>query len=403
MSKLFEVEEIRMKKQFIVAGMIVVLLVVGLSGCTDFPDYDGDGNGDDGDNGGDGGNGGDNGYDTDDWVIETVDSPTSSGTSVGTYSSIDIDSAAKPHIAYYSYQDGDLKYAKQITPNHWETETADSNGSVGRYVSMDLDLDDNAHIAYYYHGFNYNGKAMYAHWDGSSWMVETIDEGGDIGYYTSIAVDTYYYTPHVAYMDGTNYLLKYAKRTGPGSWDITTIDTLEGYADISIALDSNNYPHIAYYDSYNRHLRYARYDGNVWHTEVVDSEDAVGDYCSIALDEDDDVHIAYNDLVYSAMKYATAPIGTSLWDIQQASQVGDGGDGHYTSIDIGPYDKVHISHWDYFDSQLKYTYYDGALWYTKTVANNVDHDTSIAVDPYGTPYISYYDTGDNSLKCAYLT
>jgi len=33
MSKLFEVEEIGMKKQFIVAGTVVVLLVAGLSGC----------------------------------------------------------------------------------------------------------------------------------------------------------------------------------------------------------------------------------------------------------------------------------------------------------------------------------------------------------------------------------
>lgn len=43
----------------------------------------------------------------DGWFIETVDA----GGDVGKYTSIDLDSSNYPHISYFDYSNGDLKYA----------------------------------------------------------------------------------------------------------------------------------------------------------------------------------------------------------------------------------------------------------------------------------------------------
>ena len=117
----------------------------------------------------------------DDWTVQTVDA----NGSVGTYSSLELDSDGFPHIAYYDAGQQDLKYARW-NGSSWETETVDSGGQVGDYCSLALDSSDNPHITYL--DLDY-GDLKLARWTGSSWDIRTVDSTGNCGVFTSVALE----------------------------------------------------------------------------------------------------------------------------------------------------------------------------------------------------------------------
>ena len=67
---------------------------------------------------------------------------------IGWYTSLALDSNGHPHISYYDYTNGDLKYAIW-TGSSWNIESVDTDGNVGRYTSIALDNNDNPYISYY--------------------------------------------------------------------------------------------------------------------------------------------------------------------------------------------------------------------------------------------------------------
>jgi hypothetical protein len=82
------------------------------------------------------------------WHREIVDA---CGTA-GEYSSIAIDSNGTPHISYYDHvsaYDGDLKYAFRTPQGAWAIAVVDWEGDVGIDTSLALDAAGNPHIAYY--------------------------------------------------------------------------------------------------------------------------------------------------------------------------------------------------------------------------------------------------------------
>jgi len=68
---------------------------------------------------------------------------------VGMYTSIQVDNLLRPHISYYDYTHGDLKYAGMLVGNQWTIETIDPNGDVGMFTSMDLNLKNQPCVSYY--------------------------------------------------------------------------------------------------------------------------------------------------------------------------------------------------------------------------------------------------------------
>jgi hypothetical protein len=78
-----------------------------------------------------------------DWQYETVDDDGN----VGAYNSLALDGANQPRIAYYVWEDSDLRYAF-YSDTHWFTETVDSIDDVGTYLSLDLDTNNQPHISY---------------------------------------------------------------------------------------------------------------------------------------------------------------------------------------------------------------------------------------------------------------
>jgi len=203
---------------------------------------------------------------------------------VGQHASLALTSSGSPCTSYFSGSDGgSLKYTCQ-TGSTWQSEIVDS-GHVGWSTSLAMDAADHPHISYY----NYSaGSVKYAYYDGTAWHTETVEGyGGRFGEFNDLALDAAGH-PHIAYTGaGTNWqVLKYAYYDG-STWHKETVDGL-GDADVgsyvSLALDADGHPHLSYQDDTNLDLRYAYYDGSTWHTEMVERVWIVAAYPSLALD-----------------------------------------------------------------------------------------------------------------------
>jgi PKD repeat protein len=183
------------------------------------------------------------------WQVQTVDPVRLKY--IGSPTSLALDSAGRPHIAYQDGDNEDLKYARWDGAT-WQIQTVDSTDDVGIYPSLALDSADQAHVSY---RDRTNGDLKYAHWDGAQWQTETVTDTGDVGYFTSLALDSAD-RPHVTYYDETSGGLRYAHWTGT-AWKIDALVTGDQAYYTSLALDSAGHPHVAYQNYSRGDLEYA--------------------------------------------------------------------------------------------------------------------------------------------------
>jgi hypothetical protein len=171
---------------------------------------------------------------------------------VGGYTSIALDSSDNPHISYYDYTNGDLKYA-HWTGSTWSITSVDTTGHVGDFTSIALDSSDNPHISYCDLS---NDDLKYGCWTGSTWSITSVDSAGDVGYDTSIALDSSDY-PHISYCDYGNYDLKYA-RYGPNP-NVLLLSFSAHYDDDAVALqwsvETTEGEQIAGFNLYRREIK----------------------------------------------------------------------------------------------------------------------------------------------------
>jgi fibronectin type 3 domain-containing protein len=197
---------------------------------------------------------------------------------------------------------------------------------------------------------------------------------------------------------------------GPTDWMIVKLDS-EGTVGwyTSIKIDSSDEAYISYYDETNGNLKYATNCGIGeaeltpwnWYT-VDDSTDDVGWCTSIAIDSYKNLHISYYDFTNSDLKYATIsdlddqPVIT-IETLDSSYDVGE-----CTSIAIDSNDAVHISYYNNSNGDLKYATNSGGSWNFVTIdsVGNVGSSTSIAVDSNDHVHISYYDHTNGNLKYA---
>jgi hypothetical protein len=314
-----------------------------------------------------------------------------SGSSVGSHTSITLDSNGYKHISYYDTTSDDLKYATDKSGS-WVTTSIDTSGNVGYYTSIAIDSNDDVHISYL---DDTNNDLKYATDKSGSWVTTSIDTSGIVGYFTSIGIDSND-DVHISYYDTTNGDLKYATDKS-GSWVTTSIDTSGNVGTYtSIAIDSNDDVHISYYDTTNGDLKYATDKSGSWVTTSIDTSGNVGYYTSIAIDSNDAVHISYHDTTNGDLKYATDKSGSWVTTSVDTS----GTVGRDTSIAIDSNDDVHISYYDATNGDLKYATDKSGSWVTTSIdtSGNVGYYTSIAIDSNDAVHISYRDATDDALN-----
>ena len=196
------------------------------------------------------------------WFTQTLDYEGD----VGLYTSIILDSYNRPYISYYDNEKKTLKIAYKSIIGAWIIETVDDGGigvepDVGQYTSIGLEvvgLSEYPHISYYDYT---NGNLKYAYWNGSSWVISVLDSSvDDIGRFSSLVIDPSTNDRHLSYLDGTNGDLKYAfwDDSSSGPWAFEIVDSLGdvGYYS-SIALNSSGDPAISYYDNTLGNLKIA--------------------------------------------------------------------------------------------------------------------------------------------------
>lgn len=318
---------------------------------------------------------------------------------IGWFTSLSIDSKEAPHISYYDYTNGALKYAT-IIGEDWAIQTVDDTVDVGRYISLALDNEGRPHISYYDYT---NGDLKYASLLETGWDIETVDSLGNVGLYTSLALDSMGH-PHIGYCDYTLRNVKYAYFNGD-TWKKTVVDNTammcadDYFCDyISLDLDAYDRPHLSYCDYENFDLRYACLVDDQWQKEVVDSNGNVGVYSSLKLDDTGTPHICYADLTSSRfdLKYATKD--DDGWNIDRVDQSGD--IRKWISLALDDDQNPHISYYDYSKGSLEYTFYSDGEWLKQTIeeAGSTGCFNSLCVISDGSSFISFYDWGNKALK-----
>jgi hypothetical protein len=166
------------------------------------------------------------------WVNISVDT----AGFVGYWTSIAIDSNDAVHISYQDNANANLKYATCASScssaSSWTTTSVDWPGTVGSYTSIAIDSNDAVHISYY---DATNKELKYATCasscsSASSWTKISVDSDipAHVGYWTSIAIDSND-AVHISYYVAINQDLKYAtcasSCSSASSWTTTSVDT----------------------------------------------------------------------------------------------------------------------------------------------------------------------------------
>jgi hypothetical protein len=277
------------------------------------------------------------------------------GMSIGWDASLALDSAGRPHLAYYDAAHGGLWYAQDLGAA-WRFEPIDP--AANNFASLSLGPGDTPHVAYCLYGCAglacYCQQVRYAQRDGPVWVTETLRFGlmGE----PALDVDAAG-RPHLAYAvwsgDTRQSRLLYSFHDGTG-WISETV--AEGVDAPSLALDAAGQPHVGYLDLWKDEVRYAVRGIAGWCAEVVDREvNGAAAATRLALDAAGRPHLSY---------------------------IEDEGEGK---------------------TLAKYAFYDGASWRVETVGGpgQFSRGGALAVDAMGRPHIVYRLTEGNALAYAY--
>jgi len=200
------------------------------------------------------------------WEFSLIDDDTPCTGDAGYSSSLKIDAAGHPHVAYISDDPWGLRYATSQDGVNWTVTKLDELGRMNffsrTYTGMSLALDSQGypHISYYNQTTSDNAPTQlyYLSWNGAAWNRETVVVLSGRDFTTSLAIDAQD-VPHIAYCDVFGKSLNYATRSPSGTWSSqTAVQGTNLLRMPSLALDVAGSPGIAYYDLTGHSLKFAK-------------------------------------------------------------------------------------------------------------------------------------------------
>lgn len=296
-----------------------------------------------------------------------------------------------------------------VQPSTWSIEVVDSLSS-GRFSSLRIDADGNAHVAYMDES---QALLKYAFWDHSlkKWFTTTVDRTGG---FCSLVLDSKQ-LPHISYLDYGTGKLKYAHWSG-SAWQKQVIDIqakeISFYTSITLTPDDR--PSISFYeyfgalDDNSLRLRVVSWNGTAWEVRTVDETKGSGKFNSIATDSS-----GHSQVAYANVKYEDASLRFARWDGHSWRSEFIEGEGKpgtsmwAVSLLLDHADQPHIAYNDVENRTVKYATRENGKWKTEIVAT-LAHEGypdryGVALDDKGNPYISFYDEGAGALKVAHRT
>ncbi|MCK9581277.1 MAG: hypothetical protein M0Q92_12640 [Methanoregula sp.] len=206
---------------------------------------------------------------TGEWEFSLIDDDTPYTGDAGYSSSLKIDAAGHPHVAYISDDPWGLRYATSLDGTNWTVTKLDELDRPNYFyrtysgVSMALDSRGYPHINYYNQTTTDTipSQIYYLSWSGTAWDRETVEVLSKRDFTTSLAIDSRD-VPHIAYCDVGAKALKYATRTPSGVWSEQIVEQGGNTLRMpSLALDSTGRAGIAYYDMTAHALKFAQWTG----------------------------------------------------------------------------------------------------------------------------------------------
>jgi MYXO-CTERM domain-containing protein len=310
---------------------------------------------------------------------------TDAGDDVGLWTSIAVDGAGNPAVAYYDVTNKALKYAS-YDGTSWQTAQVQqaTAGELGKYAEMMI-VNNQPTIAYL---FIEPGEGNLISSGVRLARGSAVGAGAAAWTFEDIAVATDAPCSAGLCPSGTECVVD-GRVCAPTSGDcgecaddcvlidgqpsceaVVSSSATVGYPGgnglyISMDLAPDGSIGLAWYDRVHGNVVAATSAGGAWATVVVDGEDAMGNNtgdkgigCSLDIDDAGNFHIAYVDGLDEAVNYAmvqggTTPVANELVD----SGLGDGDGVHLvgddSSIYVTPGGEVRISYQDATNGTLK--------------------------------------------------
>ncbi len=327
-----------------------------------------------------------------------------------------LDAPAQPVVSYYDVTNGNLKvlYCGDASCTAGNSvQSPDMGGDVGRYTSLVLDAAGRPVVAYW---DDTNSRLKVLHCGNANCTagnsVQAPDIAGIAGIDVSLALDAVG-NPVISYSDITNSDLRLLHCNDPdcaiGIPSMTAADAAAAYT--SLALDAAGNPVVSYYDTNSHDLK-------VWHTGVggsltaPDTNGDVGQFTSLALDAAGNPVVSYYDNTLDDLKVLHCNDANCDSAVNGAESIESpdmvGNVGYATSLALDGAGRPVVSYYAPSDDNLKVLHCNDVNCAggdeSPTLADttgNVGEWSSVALDEVGRPVVSYYDNiiaGNGDLK-----
>jgi LPXTG-site transpeptidase (sortase) family protein len=328
-----------------------------------------------------------------------------SGNIAGFYTALVLAGGDRPIIAYYDFDDEDLKlaYCDTTVCDNPTITSIDSVGPQGSYTSMVL-RGGNPVISYY--DFN-NGDLKIAFCNDpmcSTSVIQTLDGPDHVGQHTSLVLDSSGF-PVISYYDNTNEDLKLVHCGNASCTAGNSIVTVDNGVNTgmftSLKLDSSGFPVIAYHNFLGQAVMVAHcVDVNCTGAATISQVDANNNKgfngISMQLGSNGFPMIAYADPVFGDFLFAHC-VDVNCAGAATINIIDTGDVGEYPSMQLLAGKPV-ISYYDANNEALKLA---------KCANANCSSSTNVTIDSNGTAgvdsslqlgseYISYF--GGNDLR-----